>query len=144
MLPYTLLIILPRIPISRTRFRWKTEPWKNVENILSIWMYCHKGILSFELEIDPSVQLPKNKPALAKTSIHKTKNNYIRVKDPQIISQMGSKVKSLSVKGALGKGVILGDIKLEIEGKTKIIPILSTLNAWQEWKSFINQGVPQI
>ena len=115
-----------------------------MENILSIWMYCHKGILSFELEIDPSVQLPKNKPALAKTSIHKTKNNYIRVKDPQIISQMGSKVKSLSVKGALGKGVILGDIKLEIEGKTKIIPILSTLNAWQEWKSFINQGVPQI
>lgn len=135
---------MTRIPISRTRFRWKTEPWKDLENIISIWMYCQKGILSFELEIDPSIQLPKNKAALTKNSIHKKKNNYIRVKDPQIISQVGIKVKDLSVKGAIGKGVILGEITLEINENKKEIPILSTLKDWQEWRNFINQGVPHI
>lgn len=135
---------VPRIPISRTRFRWKSEPWNDLEYINSIWIYCQKGILSFELEINPSIQLPKNKEALNQNSIHKMNNNYIRLKDPNIISQVGKKVKELSIKGAMGKGVILGEIELNIQENKKKIPIYSTLKDWQEWRNFINQGVPHI
>ena len=135
---------MPRIPISRTRFRWKSEPWKEIANIQSVWMYCQKGILSFELEIDPSILLPKNRIALADMSIHKHLNNFIRVRDPRIISQIGSKVKSLTLKGAVGKGVYLGTMELIIDGSGDNIPIFSTLFNWKEWNEYINLGVPNL
>ncbi len=135
---------MPRIPISRIRFRWKTEPWKELDNIQSIWIYCQKGILSFELELNPSIQLPTNKTPLIAASIHKQSNNYIRVRDPHIISQIGSKVKNLTVKGAIGRGVWLGEVDLSMLDNQKSIPIYSTLHDWQEWKNFINSGVPNL
>ena len=135
---------MPKLYISRTRFRWKTEPWKEPKNIRALWLYCVKGILSFELEIDPSINLPQNKGSPAPASKHKDENNFIRVKDPKIISTVGQKVKEFSIQGAIGQGVWLGNIELPLDNEFATVPLMSTLEDWQEWQQYLHTDLPSL
>ena len=135
---------MPRKVIFMCRFRWKMEPWKEAQNVRAIWLYCQNGILSFEMEIDPKVELPKNKGRPARASKHKVENNFIRVRDPKIISTIGKKVKDLTILGAKGKGVWLGDIELLLENETKQTPLMSTLEDWEEWLNYLQRGLPSL
>jgi hypothetical protein len=144
MYDYLIVKKMPRTKISRTRFQWKTEPWKKPENIQAIWLYCSKGMLSFELEIDPKISLPKNKGLKARSSKHKAADNFIKVTDPKLISLVGSRVKDFTIQGAIGKGVWLGNIELKSNEKQIKIPVMSTLKDWHEWLEFINRGIPSL
>jgi hypothetical protein len=135
---------MPRIPISPTRFRWKTKPWEDPENIVSIWLYCHKGIISFEFELDSSVELPVNMEMHSKASTHKKERNFIKISNPKVISAVGNKLSELGIKGAIGKGVWLGSMELQLEGTVKKLPVYSTLQDWYEWLEYINQGIPNL
>ncbi len=124
---------MPNQKISMTRFKWKIAPWLRLENIEALWIYCHKGILSFEYAINPEVNiLPTSvSRALYSTNLHHP--NFIKVSDPKIIASIGKKMKTLDVKGALGKGILLGEMNIEYNSINKTIPIMTTLLDWRDF-----------
>ena len=124
---------MPSQKISLLRFKWKIAPWLRLENIEALWIYCKKGILSFEYEIKPSVIILPTNVSRAKNSTNFDHSNFFKVSDPKIIASIGSKMKSLSVRGAIGQGVILGEITVDIKSKKKTLPIMSTLLNWRDW-----------
>ena len=135
---------MPKMVINQTRFRWKTEPWRDPQNITAIWLYCQDGILSFEWELEPNVDLPKNKGAPARGSKHLDEDNYIAVKDPKVISTIGKQVKNITIIGARGKGVMLGNVEIPIGTQIKSIPLMSTLEDWDHWLNYLQRGLPSL
>lgn len=118
--------------ISLKRFKWKIAPWLRPENIDVLWLYCNRGMLSFEYEINSAVILPKNE-ARARDSKNLDRPNFIKLTDPKIIALIGKHLKTITVKGAIGKGIFLGNIQIEFPNSKKNIPLMSTLIDWREW-----------
>jgi hypothetical protein len=125
---------MPRRIIALSRFKWKLAAHKKPENIQALWLYCSKkGLLSFELEVNPSVEIPRSAQIHARYSKNTDSDNFIRVIDPKIIAHVGKELKNLTVKGALGKGILLGEITIPLGDVSKTLPIMSTLDDWGEW-----------
>ena len=118
-----------RKQISYKRFKWKLVPWMRHENILALWIYCSKGILSFEFEINPKIPIPKMTDLHARNSKNTHLPNFIKINDPQIVSNIGNNIKNFDVKGAIGKGILIGDISIDSQ---KEIPVMSTLHDWYD------------
>ena len=125
---------MPRHIIALTRFKWKLAAYKHPENIQALWLYCSKkGLLSFELELNPNVEIPKSAQGHARHSKNMASDNFIRVNDPKIIAHIGKEITKFTVKGAFGKGIFLGEIAIPLGNTSKILPIMSTLDDWREW-----------
>jgi hypothetical protein len=129
-----------RQQISLVRFKWKTPAWRSPDKILAIWMYCAKGIPSFEFEIDPNIQIPESAQDHARHSANASRPNFIRITDPRIISSIGDKIASFNVGGAKGRGIIIGELDVPFESHEKRLLVMSTLQDWREWIAY-NQGV---
>ncbi|UYP47846.1 hypothetical protein NEF87_004131 [Candidatus Lokiarchaeum ossiferum] len=127
--------------ISLKRFKWKIAPWLRPENIYALWLYCKQGILSFEYEINPEIILPKSE-VRARNSKNLDFPNFIKLTDPKIIAMVGNHLKSTTVKGAIGKGIFLGNIEILFENSKKSIPMMSTLIDWREWWLSTNKRSP--
>jgi len=127
---------MPQQNISLTRFKWKPNPWMVPENIKKIWLYSSNGVLSFELELNPDVDISSHKIVHARNSIHPNSDNFIKIMDPKIISAIGTKIKDLSIIGAMGNGAILGDIEIPLGSKKKTLPLMSTLKDWKDWMRY--------
>ena len=124
-----------RRTIHLARFKWKLAAHKKAENVQALWLYCSKGLLSFELEVKSGVVIPKSAQIHARYSKNAGSDNFIRVIDPKIISHVGKEINDFTVKGALGKGILLGEITIPLgDGdESKTLPIMSTLDDWGEW-----------
>ncbi len=125
---------MPQQNISLVRFKWKPNPWMILENIKQIWLYSSNGVLSFELELN--VDISSQKIIHARNSIHPDLNNFIKIMDPKIISAIGAKIKDLSIIGAMGNGVILGDVALHLDSREKTLTLMSTLKDWKDWMRY--------
>ncbi|MHA1602013.1 MAG: hypothetical protein ACTSUI_03290, partial [Promethearchaeota archaeon] len=99
----------------------------------SIWVYCSKGMLSFEFEIDSALEIPPMEIKHARDSKNKKSANFIRISDPKIIGIIGNSIKNLNVQGAEGKGIFLGMIDIAFGSEHKQLPVMSTLIDWREW-----------
>ena len=119
--------------ISLVRFKWKPNPWMIPENIKEIWLYSSNGVLSFELELNPDVDISSHKIIHARNSRHPESNNFIKIMDPKIISAIGKKIKELTIVGARGNSVILGEIDIPLRSQTKSLILMSTLKDWKDW-----------
>ena len=124
---------MPRQVIAATRFKWKLAAHHQPQNIRALWLYCSKGLLSFELEVKSEIEIPKSAQIHAKYSKNADRDNFIRVIDPKIIGHLGKEINNFTVKGALGKGILLGEITIPLGNVSKILPIMSTLEDWGEW-----------
>lgn len=122
--------------ISLTRFKWKPDPWMISENIKEIWLYSSNGVLSFELELNPDVDISSHKIVHARNSIHPDSNNFIKIMDPKIISAIGAKIKDLNIIGAIGNGVILGDVSIPLGPREKTLTLMSTIKDWKDWMRY--------
>jgi len=122
--------------ISLTRFKWKPNPWMIPENIKKLWLYSSNGVLSFELELNPDVDISSHKIVHARNSIHPDSNNFIKIMDPKIISAIGAKIKNLSIIGAMGNGVILGDVSIPLGSREKTLTLMSTIKNWKDWMRY--------
>ncbi|MHA1744969.1 MAG: hypothetical protein ACTSWW_03150 [Promethearchaeota archaeon] len=122
-----------RRTIHLTRFKWKLAAHKQPQNIQALWLYCSKGLLSFELEVNLDVEIPKSAKIHARYSKNLNSDNFIRVIDPKIIAHVGKEINNFTVKGALGKGILLGEITIPLGDASKTLPIMSTLDDWGEW-----------
>jgi len=103
------------------------------ENIKEIWLYSSNGVLSFELELNPDVDISSHKIIHARNSRHPESNNFIKIMDPKIISAIGKKIKELTIVGARGNSVILGEIDIPLRSQTKSLILMSTLKDWKDW-----------
>ena len=119
--------------IHSTRFKWKLAAHRQPNNIKALWLYCSKGLLSFELEVNDNVEIPKSAQNHARNSKNLYSDHFIRVIDPKIIAHVGKEINTFTVKGALGKGILLGEITISLGDTSKTLPIMSTLDDWGEW-----------
>ena len=127
---------MPQQKISLTRFKWKPNPWMVPENIKKLRLYSSNGVLSFELELNPDVDISSHKIVHARNSIHPDSNNFIKIMDPKIISAIGAKIKNLSIIGAMGNGVILGDVSIPLGSREKTLTLMSTIKNWKDWMRY--------
>lgn len=126
---------MPRMKISLTRFKWKSPQWQELQYVQSIWLYSQQGLLSFEMEVDSSIEIPASDQQHARNSKNLEKSNFLLLKNAQIISKIGEKIKKFDIRGAVGKSVLLGEIQVLENKRTYTFPIYSTLHDWYDFIS---------
>ena len=106
------------------------------ENIKKIWLYSSNGVLSFELELNPDVDISSHIIVHARNSIHPDSDKFIKIMDPKIISAIGAKIKDLNIIGAMGNGVILGNVSIPLGSREKTVTLMSTIKNWKDWMRY--------
>ena len=125
---------MPRELISRTRFNWKSSPWSDLKNIQNLWLYSKNGLVTFELELDPSVSIPHNGQNLhAKNSRNKNKKNFMKILEPRISQQLRDNLPKFDVCGAKNRAIIVGKINIILGTQEKNLLVMSTLKDWRDW-----------
>ena len=124
---------MSRQKIAMARFKWKPAPWMIIENIWSLWIYCKDGILSFEFELDPALEIPATGLPRATHSKNLRSPNFTAISEQTIISAIKAHILELDVCGARGKGIIVGELTVPVGGKEKKMIVLSTLKDWRDW-----------
>ncbi len=138
-----MISVMVRSEISLIRFRWKIPSWMTIENINAIWFYSEKGIPSFEYELNEKVSPPKELQDHARNSRFAHLPHFIRITDPRIIAEIGQILPKCDVCGALGRGIIIGqiDLKLDKNGQGKKVFLMTTLSDWRDWLESTQQKI---
>jgi hypothetical protein len=112
-----------REAIARSRFKWKSVPWMQPEKIRAIWIRSQEGRLSYEYEFTEPIQPRPEMPPSARMPI----------KDDVLLTEIEKHMLDFDVSGAIGNGLIVGELEVPIGSGHKRVQIRSDLKEWRDW-----------